>query len=237
MMMIRMRRYMKEFSKISLVIGILIFSGSFCMKAQQKDFQSWTSAGIDAEVIKNLKVSLTEEIRLKENSAQLSQQINDIGVSYRFSKYLKAALYYRLEAKWQNPDEYNWRQGFYGDVSARYEVSQWTIGYRLRIQSDRIEFNENADELVTNLVNRHKFQVDYNIPGFPVTPFAEEELFVKSENHEMYLSNFRTWLGFTWSPGKMHEFSLKYGIDQERMEKDPLTAFILAFNYTLKLKL
>jgi len=223
--------------KIFLATGLLILSGTITVRAQQKDFQFWPSAGADLEVIKNLKVSLTEEVRLKENSTQMERQINDLGVSYRFSKHFKAALYYRLEANWKNPDEYAWRQGFYGDFTARYDMNRWQASYRLRIQSDKIEFNEEAGQLMTNMANRHKFVVGYNIRNFPVTPFAEEELFVKSENHTMYLSNFRTWIGLSWSPGKMHEFSLKYGVDKERMTEDPLTAFIVAFNYTLSLKL
>jgi len=207
------------------------------MQAQQKDFQFWPSAGIDLEVRKNLKLMLEEEVRLKENCTQMERQINDLGVGYKFNKYFRAALYYRIEANWKTPDDYRWKQGFYADFALKKTTGNFMMGYRLRLQSSRIEFYSNEDNLFSNFINRHKFIVAYNIQNKPITPFIEEELFLNSVSHKMELINNRTWLGISYTPGKIHEFSLKYGIDHERLVTDPLTSFIIAFNYTLNLKL
>ncbi len=207
------------------------------MHAQQRDFQFWPSANMDLELAKNLKFILEEEVRLKENCTQLERQINEIGISYKFTKYFRAAFYYRIEANWKNPGDYRWRQGFYADMALKHKAGQLTMGYRLRFQSSRIEFNNNEDYLLSRLINRHKFTLAYNLKNKPVTPFIEEELFLNSVSHQMEMVNNRTWFGISYTPGKMHEFSLKYGIDHERMVPDPLTSFIIAFNYTVNLKL
>jgi hypothetical protein len=219
---------------------VLFFLLAFCMPsvhAQQKDFQFWPSANIDIELSKNLKAMLEEEVRLKENSTQMERQINDFGVGYKFSKLFRAALFYRIEANWKNPDEYRWRQGFYADLALKHNIGRFTMGYRLRLQSSRIEFNSFEDNLLSTIINRHKFSLSYNINNLPLTPFIEEEFFLNSINQQMEMIGNRTWFGLTYAPGKMHEFSIKYGIDQERLIPDPLTSFILALNYRLNLKL
>lgn len=222
------------------VFAVFVILLAFCMpvmQAQQKDFQLWPSANIDLALSDNLKAMLEEEVRLKENSTQMERQINDVGVGYKFSKFFRASLFYRIEANWKNPDDYRWRQGFYADLALKHEISRFTLGYRLRLQSSRIEFNSTENYLLSNFINRHKFSLSYNIKGLPFTPFMEEEFFLNSISQQMEMAGNRTWFGLSYAPGKLHEFSIKYGIDQERLVPDPLTSFILALNYKLNLKL
>jgi hypothetical protein len=222
---------------VFLILFILLLACLPDLQAQQKDFQFWPSANVDLELSKCLKVMLEEEVRLKENCTQIERQINDLGIGYKFNKYFRAALFYRIEANWKTPDDYRWKQGLYADIAVKQTTGRFILGYRLRLQSSRIEFNSNEDKLLSSFVNRHKFTVSYNIQNKPLTPFIEEELFLNSVSHQMEMINNRTWLGITYSPGKIHEFSLKYGIDHERLVPDPITSFIIAFNYRLNLKL
>jgi hypothetical protein len=223
--------------RVSLFLFIFLLVCLPVTQAQQKDFQFWPSVNVDLELTKNLKAMLEEEVRLKENSTQIGRQINDLGIGYKFNKYFRAALFYRIEANWKTPDDYRWKEGLYADMALKQTTGRFILGYRLRLQSSRIEFNSNEDNLLSSFVNRHKFTVAYNIQNKPLTPFIEEELFLNSVSHQMEMINNRTWLGITYSPGKIHEFSLKYGIDHERLVPDPFTSFIIAFNYTLNLKL
>jgi hypothetical protein len=222
---------------VFLILFILLLACLPDLQAQQKDFQFWPSANVDLELSKCLKVMLEEEVRLKENCTQIERQINDLGIGYKFNKYLRGALFYRIEANWKTPDDYRWKQGLYADIAVKQTTGRFILGYRLRLQSSRIEFNSNEDKLLSSFVNRHKFTVSYNIQNKPLTPFIEEELFLNSVSHQMEMINNRTWLGITYSSGKIHEFSLKYGIDHERLVPDPITSFIIAFNYRLNLKL
>jgi hypothetical protein len=236
MMMISIKSMTKKIPVSLFLFTFLIF----CMpslQAQQKDFQFWPSAGIDLGLNKNLKVMLEEEVRLKENCTQMERQVNDLGIGYKFNKYFRADLFYRIEANWKTYDDYRWKQGFYADFALKQTTGRFVLGYRLRLQSSRIEFNNNDDNLFSSFINRHKFTIAYNIQNIPITPFFEEEFFLNSASHQLEMIKNRTWLGITYSPGKMHEFSLKYGIDHDRLVADPLTSFIIAFNYTLNLKL
>lgn len=219
-----------------ILVFCLIAANSNVM-AQQQDFQCWPSAEVGLEFYRNLALHVEEEIRFKENCSQLDKQINDLGISIKFNKYIKASIFYRAIAEWINPDSYEWRQGFYTDLALKYEAGRFVIGYRGRLQSNRIEFYEAQLQLFGELVNRHKLTLAYNIKNIPLSPFAEGELFFVLHDHQNNLSGYRTWLGLTFSPVNTHKFSVKYGIDQELMRKDPLTSFIIAFNYSLSLKL
>jgi hypothetical protein len=205
--------------------------------AQQNDFQCWPSVQFGLSVSKNVKLHVEEEIRFKENCTQLARQINDLGISIKLNKNVRTALFYRVESDSKNADNYQWRQGFYTDLLFRYTPGRFLLGYRTRLQSARIEFNEKQIQLLGKLVNRHKFKAAYNLRNFPLTPFAEGELFFQFDRQQYNMSDLRAWIGLDYTPGKTHEFSLKYGFDREYMTADPLTSYIVAFNYTVNLKL
>ncbi len=236
MMMIRINNMTKKIP-VSLFLFTFLLFCHVALQAQQKDFQFWPSAGLDLGLNNNLKLMLEEELRLKENCTQMERQVNEIGIGYKFTKYFRAELFYRIEANWRTYDDYRWKQGFYADFALKQSAGRFTLGYRLRLQSSRIELNSSDDNLFSSLINRHKFTVEYNIENKPITPFVEEEFFLNSVSHQLEMIKNRTWFGIAYSPGKIHEFSLKYGIDHDRLVPDPVTSFIVAFNYTLNLKL
>jgi hypothetical protein len=226
-----------KYTRNILIPAFLLIVWHPFVRAQQKDFQCWTSAQIGLAATKNLSVHLEEEVRFKENCTQINKQINDLGISIKLNKYIKTSLYYRVMANWKTPDDHEWRQGFFADLAVKYGTGRLTMGYRARFQSDRIELNENEDRLFGKVVNRHKVSVEYNVRNLPLTPFAEGELFFLLQNHQNNMSNYRAWLGLTYAAGKNHKFSIKYGMDREVMTKDPLTSYIIAVNYSVNLRL
>lgn len=214
---------------------ILLFLVPFT-HAQQKDFQFWPSAGVSVDLPKKFKVVAEEEIRLKENSTQIDRQINNLGVGYRINKYLRASVYYRLEAKWENPDNHIWRRGLYGDLSFRYQTGEVEIDYRFRLQSAKVEMNRKDDRFTDRITHRHKLSCTYDISGMPVDVSAEGELFYRA-GKGTHFSEYRIRGGLAWKPGKTHEFGLKYGIVREVQVADPLTAFVISLDYTFNIKL
>ena len=214
-------------------IILILFLFSVGLSAQQKDFQFWPSLAVNLEVAPNLKLQVEEEVRFHENVSQLGRQINDLGASYRFNKFLKAGIFYRLEADWKNADDYSWRNGVYGDVALRHKLNRITAGYRLRLQSAKVDRNT-EEYLFDSFRHRHKVSIEYDVKGIPLIPFVEAELFIDSRKGTEAI---RSWIGLDYKVRKIHTLSLKYGIDKEVHVNDPLTAYIIALGYTLDLSL
>jgi hypothetical protein len=228
-------------SKSVFLTASLFVLSVFCCNqtdGQQNDFQFWPSVQVNIEVINNLKFHVEEELRLRENCSQFSRQINDIGVSYRFNNFIKAGVFYRIEANWKNADEYIWRNGIYGDVSLRVEQKRFSLGYRLRFQSSKVETNEKQVYMLSSFGHRHKISAEYDIRGLPLSPFIEGELFILySGGKGSEIAGYRARIGVNYALGKKHEFGIKYGIDQELNTSDPWRSYVIALNYTLNLKL
>ncbi len=220
-----------------LLFTIILFIPGI-IKGQEKDFQVWISGKVNMEVLPGFKVHIEEELRLHENASQIARQINDVGLSYRINRLLKAGVFYRLEADWKNADTYEWRNAIYGDVSARTKIDRLTIGYRLRIQSQKAEFNKPDDYMFDGIRHRHKASFEYNIRGIPLTPFIEDEVFVNYSRAEgSRLNENRAWLGMDYSIQKRHVLTLKFGINHEWNEPSPFTGYIVAVGYALDLNL
>jgi hypothetical protein len=223
---------------IRTILSFLLLIPLPFLHAQQKDFQFWPSAQVSVLVIDNLKFHFEEELRLIENATQAGRQINDLGFTYRFGKYLKTSLNYRFESKQINPGNYHWRQGFYADIALKYDIDRFTLGYRARFQSAKLELNREENYPFEGFKSRHKISFAYDIKGLPLAPFIEDEFFLsRLFGKDNELIAFRTWLGIMWLPGKIHEITLKYGIDKELHVADPITSYIMALQYTVNLSL
>lgn len=222
---------------IPFQIFIILHFIAISTRAQQNDFQIWPSVQLNLEVFKNLRFHLEEEVRFIENVSLTGRQLNDLGISYRLNKTLKAGFFYRLEADLKNYDEFVWRNGVYSDISLRHEIGRFTIGYRLRVQSSKVERNS-EENLFNGFRHRHRLSVAYDIKGIPLVPFADAELFVDySRANRSTIKGLRNWIGLEYSIEKIHKISLKYGIDQEFHTSDPIRSYITSVGYTLNLSL
>lgn len=220
---------------IQLVLLLTLFIP--CLKAQERDFQVWPSVRLNVEIIDNLELEIEEEIRFRENATLVDRQVNDVSLSYRFNRYIKAGLNYRLEAQWENADDYNWRNGFSGDLAFRLQPARFTLAYRFRVQSLKVERYRCETSFSDGFRHRHKIEAEYDIKGFPLVPFASGELFIEQlAGTGAESSAVRCWIGIEYSYRKSHRFNLRYGIDREFNRANPLTAYILSVGYTLNLK-
>ena len=220
-----------------LLHGLIFLSAFFTVHGQQNDFQAWPSLNANLEVFDNFTFHIEEEIRFHENLSLVDQQINDFGISYRFNKYFKTGLYYRIEADWKNAEEYSWRKGFYGDISFRHKIDRFTLTYRIRLQSFRVERSEKEIEVRNGFRHRHKLSAEYNVKGIPLVPFVDVELFTDyTRRQQSMIKGVRTWIGMDYSINKIHTLTLKYGIDKEINTVDPLNAYIIALGYAIDIR-
>lgn len=219
------------------IVAMVVFF-PLLLHSQQNDFQLWFSNKANVSVFRNVKVHFEQELRLQENASQFGRQLNDLGLSYKINKHFKAGVFYRIEADWKNSDNYTWRNGLYGDVSATAEIRRFTLGYRLRVQSLKTAIRNGEESMFSGFRHRHKVTIEYNIKGIPLTPFIENEVFFNyTAAQGALLNGNRTWAGCDYKIKKRHTITLKYGIDKEWNVPNPLTSYIINLGYAIDLNL
>jgi hypothetical protein len=202
--------------------------------SQQTDFQFWPQVQVGYNLSAKFKISLEEEVRLRENASQIKKELTDLGITYKVNKFLRLCVKYRLELNYRNPDTRAWQSGLYGDILLRGKLQRFQFDYRMRFQSAKIESISEVSSLNQLLTNRHKAGVSYDIKGIPLVPEIEAEIFIPiSKQDPLIIEEYRLWAGLAYNINKKNEISLKFGVQQEVNVKDPWRAYILGVGYSL----
>ena len=202
--------------------------------SQQSDFQCWPQLQVGYNLSDKFKLSLEEEVRLRENVSKIKKELTDLGLTYRVNKNLRFSLKYRLELSYKNPDQKTWRSGLYGDIQLRHKMQRFQADYRLRFQSPKIESFSEVSSLNQWLTNRHKAGLQYDIKGIPLAPGIEAEIFIPiGRQQPLIIDEYRLWVGLSYALNNKNEIGIKYGIQQEVNVADPLRAYILSISYSL----
>ncbi len=219
--------------KLTLLLGLL--TGTMLpVFPQQSDFQFWPQVQFGYNLSDKFKLSLEEEVRLRENASLLRKELTDLGLTYKVSKFFRLSLNYRLELTSSNPGEYAWRNGLYVDLTLRKGFNRFQADYRIRFQSPKVEAVSEIASANQWMKNRHKVSLEYDIKGIPLTPEIEAELFIPFEKHQaLMIDEYRLWAKLSYALNKKNEIGIKYGIQQEVNVNDPLRAYILGISYSL----
>ena len=86
---------MKKLSYL-IITNFLILS--FSLNAQQtSDFETWNALGVQKKLFDNsLTLSLSEELRLKNNSTTMDQFFTEFGIKYKFLEHWTIGAGYRI---------------------------------------------------------------------------------------------------------------------------------------------
>lgn len=216
-----------RFFCFSLIIILFISQKA---TAQKEDFAAWYTLGVRYEITKKLKVDLSEEFRTVDNGSYGDQLFTDIGVSYKFNKYISVGGYYRFIRKREDDENFYTRNRFYGDIQLSLPVKRFELSYRFRYQRQKNEYSEYAVNDPV-LYNRHKISLKYNIPKTKLTPSVFYERFFRLKYVESYFAdNERYGLDLGYSFLKHHKVDLSYMINNDLFPKKK-KLYILSVGY------
>lgn len=203
---------------IVLCIAFLLHGAA--VMAQESDFQTWTSAGIKKELSKRTDFTLSQELRLKDNSTRLNTTFTDVGLKYQLFKNFDAGLYYRLII---SPGAVAHRP--YGEVSYEIDIQKWSIEPRLRFQHQ-----EERNEIAKNYF-RPKATLSYKI-NKEWKPFVAGELFYHAFYYQgSQFDEYRLSTGVEYDWKKKHSIKLFYLFDQEFNVNNPLQRHVAGLGY------
>jgi hypothetical protein len=204
------------------------------LSAQVNDAALWTNITIEKEVIKNLDLILTEEVRFNENITEAGSFFTDIGAEYRIAKGFKAGIFYRNIHKRQPDDSYSRNNRFYTDVSYRQKVKRFEVSYRVRFQVQYNGYNTSETGHLPEWYFRQKIHFGYNTKS-RFDPYLDGEFWYWINPEWSRFDNVRISAGIVTRITKKHSIDTGYLINKEFNVADPYTYYIVYIGYKIML--
>ena len=114
-----------------------------------RDFETWSSINLRYKPTDNLKLSLSQQLRLKDNSSTMDVYFTQLGLDYKLANFLNIGFASRLitenddQGKIQgNESHLRWQ----ADLEFNHSVSRFAMKYRIRYQN-KDELQKTTDEI------------------------------------------------------------------------------------------
>ncbi|MEO5572001.1 MAG: DUF2490 domain-containing protein [Bacteroidia bacterium] len=208
-----------------------IFFVRLC-NAQENDAGLWAGVNVEKKITSKWSARLTEELRFNENISELGTAYTEIGMDYRFYKFVSLGVSYRFSQKRKVNDIYSLRHRYNIDLSLKHKFKKISVSLRERFQTQYTDVNTSEDGKVAERYLRNKLTLKYDL-GKKYTPYFYTEWFYQLYNPEgNELDNVRYGAGFDYEISKFMSLEFYYLINKELHVKNPLTSFISGVEFT-----
>ena len=211
---------------------------SASVNAQSWDFITWHKFSASGELIKDLKLSVEQQVRLNENSTGLDETFTEVGLGYVLPKGFDISAAYRLA--WDQNDDRSLSATHRYNTDLSYSKKIWKFGAKLRARfqyrpSDAY-FNERLKPDDSPVFFRFKLGFYYRKLK-KWTPGIEFETFVRMEDpNNLGAKKFRYRVFLDYDLPKRQELGLFYMIQTDNFGKTPEFASIIGLNYSYEWK-
>ncbi len=198
---------------------ILFLFCPFLLIAQEQDFQLWSKIGASYDLNKDLRVSLDQGFRARENASLPDVTFSNLSLKYDLIKKWSVAIGYRYITDFDLSQNTSISHRIYTDINYRKKKKRWLIKNRLRFQYQE-----------ENITLRDKVSLSYNIRKTPLEPFTAFELFFKD-------SEFKKWrytLGASYPFLKEFDIDVYYRLQQSFNTNNPKQLHILGLGIEYK---
>ena len=149
-----------------------------------RDFETWSSINLKYKPTKNLKVNLSQQLRLKDNSTSLNSYFTQLGLDYKVADFINIAIASRLivenddQGKIQGKENhFRWQT----DLEFNHAINRFLLKLRLRYQN-KDELQKTSDEI--KKTNRFKLSSTYNFKDWKWDPTFSAEAFNGITNND-----------------------------------------------------
>jgi hypothetical protein len=222
---------------IVLKAFILFF---FTSNAQRSnDAGMWSTLTIQHKLTKKLNLVIDQEFRLRENYQRVNLFYTNIGIDYRFNKFLKISPTYRAIQKRRLEGTYSHRHRLMLDVTLKKKFKKFTLSERIRYQAEVQDFYTSRKGKLAEQFLRFKTDVKYAATD-KITPYYSIEfryqIHAPRGDGPLYDNGFRrvrNVLGIEYEINKKNSVNLYYLYQTEFTISTPESIFILGLGYTL----
>lgn len=226
------------FKKLTSLNFVLVLLPLLGIGQNSPDYCLWSDFAIEKKLSKKFSLELEEELRFNQNISRLNYIHSSIGAGYRLNKSIRFALSYRFTAKYLLEDEFSFRHRLALDGSYRYSFSNFSIGYRSRIQSELKNYNSSKKGKNPAWEWRNKLTVKYTFNR--IEPFINTEIFfqIKDERNpklDKTLYKFRLSAGLDYKVNKRNDVGLFFLIQRGANDDDPNELNVLGLSYKFEI--
>jgi hypothetical protein len=224
---------MRMMTRKILVLLLFLFSSAISY-SQDADFGLWYSIAAEKELVKNIELDLDANLRTFDNASKIEETFLDIGLTYKFNKFLSAAVSYRFTEFNEDDGSFHPRHKWFADLKGKFPLGDFDISARLRYQQRYKTYFEDENDKESKKVGRIKLKTLYDIPSFPLNPYISAELFFP-----LFIETARSVEKKRFAAGLEYKISKKHSIEAEYMfQRDHYPKLydinIISLNYQLK---
>ena len=228
---------------LGLSICILVSLHGFAKVSRSPvyaDAGSWNTFSISYGLNKKIAILFTEECRIKENYGRLNLFYTNIGLEYKFPKYVKTSLVYRWIDKYQDDNTFSYRHRLMWDASIKYPYRDFTFSYRHRLQVENRNIMSSESGRVPEWYSRNKLEAAYAINNRLSAYFSAEFRYQlhdpRNEESDATWHRTRYQAGFDYDISKQSKVGVYYLIQREYNVSAPENIYITGLEYSLSLK-
>lgn len=212
---------------------VFILSISLCY-SQEKDFGLWSAINAQYKLVKGLDLVGSASIRTFDNASEIEKYFIEGGLQYKIDEFYSIDGSYRLEENLENNSKYYFRHKLFFDVKISNGDRKLGLSGRLRFQRGAETYIENDTDSEAKYYGRLKFKADYNIPAFPLTPYAWMETYTPLFTGAGFKVNKERFsLGTDLKINKKNSISLEY-IRQKSLINNKSVSNIISVNYKIR---
>lgn len=228
---------MKSKLIISIALLFLFANVVYSQDEDNNDFVIWNSIGIKYSPVKNLKLGVEQNLRLKEDASVTDEYFTEVFANYEVIKGFTIGGGMRFIKENDNAGKIQgYEKHFRYNVDLSYKmdfINKLDISFRLRYQNKKeLDLEDIASE---NL--RFKTGIAYNIKNWPLDPKFAVEIFNRKRDglsfiNDAKLSRFRLTLGTSYSLKKFGKFGVFYRYQENTRIDNDFKTKILGIKYT-----
>ncbi|MGB0850291.1 MAG: DUF2490 domain-containing protein [Bacteroidia bacterium] len=199
-----------------------------------QDFETWSSITLSYKANKKLKLSLNEQLRLKDNSGTVDEYFTQLEGSYKLTKGLSFGLGLRFIKENDNQGKVQGYENHFRwntDLEYKHDINRFEVKYRARYQSKK----EQDTEDLSNTNFRFKVGTTYNIKKWKLDPTISSEIFNGISSNEGF-NKIRFTVGTKYETKKIGNFGVFYRMQKDLIGAYPKTTNIGGFKYEYTIK-
>jgi hypothetical protein len=235
---------MRKISGLSILYCFILTSSITLSQEEPSNFAMWNSVSVKYSPIKNLKLSVEQNLRLKENASVTDEYFTEISLGYEIVKDLEIGGGVRFIKENDNVGkkqgyEKHFRYNF--DVSFKHDIKRVVVSYRFRYQNKKELDLVNADESLPKENVRFKTSIEYNIRKWPLDPKLSIEGFSDlldiRQVRDLGLNKYRVTFGTGYDLGKFGKFGIYYRLQENinsNFTNEKTKILGLKYSYSIK---